>query len=94
MFKLTNHDLHAFKRREDHFKELPDDRPWFLGSVGMNCRKGCFMIPTIMTMSQTWRSIVDWKGRMPLKTDTSNRLSGSCMCQLKQRERKKKKDQQ
>ncbi len=35
--------------------------------------------------------IVDWeRDGLPLTTDISNRLSGSCMCQLKAREGREK----
>ena len=97
-FKMFKVDLVIYlplSQLEEHFKDLPDDNPLiFADSVGLRSHEGVlFMISHgYVNVANMVGGIVDWeRDKLPLTTDISNRLSGSCMCQLKAREGEKKK---
>ena len=74
----------------NHYQDLPVDQPLiFADAVGLKSREGVlFMIAHgYDNVANMAGGIVDWeRDGLPLTTDISNRLSGSCMCQLKARE--------
>ena len=72
------------------YQDLPADQPLiFADAVGLKSREGVlFMIAHgYDNVANMAGGIVDWeRDGLPLTADISNRLSGSCMCQLKARE--------
>ena len=77
------------------YKELPADQPLiFADAVGLKSREGVIFMNThgYENVANMAGGIVDWeRDGLPMTTDNSNRLSGSCMCQLKPREAGKSK---
>ena len=77
------------------YQELPADQPLiFADSVGLKSREGVLFMSAqgYENVANMAGGIVDWeRDGLPLTTDVTNRLSGSCMCQLKQREAGKSK---
>ena len=82
-----------YSELENSYKDLPSDQPLiFVDSVGLKSLQGVlFMIAHgYQNIANMAGGIVDWeRDGLPLTNDISNRLSGSCMCQLKARETKK-----
>jgi rhodanese-related sulfurtransferase len=76
------------------YQDLPTDRPIiFADAVGLKSREAVIFINArgYENVANMAGGIVDWeRDGLPLTTDITNRLSGSCMCQLKARERSKK----
>jgi rhodanese-related sulfurtransferase len=76
------------------FQDLPVDQPLiFADAVGLKSREGVlFMIAHgYNNVANMAGGIIDWeRDGLPLTTDIKNRLSGSCMCQLKAREKRNK----
>jgi rhodanese-related sulfurtransferase len=72
------------------YQDLPEDQPLiFADAVGLKSREGVLFMNThsYENVANMAGGIVDWeRDGLPMTTDTSNRLSGSCMCQLKRRE--------
>ena len=72
------------------YHDLPKDQPLiFADAVGLKSREGVLFMNAhgYENVANMAGGIVDWeRDGLPLTTDTSNRLSGSCMCQLKARE--------
>jgi len=77
------------------YQELPADQPLiFADAVGLKSREGVLFMNAhgYENVANMAGGIVDWeRDGLPLTTDVNNRLSGSCMCQLKQREAGKSK---
>jgi len=75
------------------YQDLPPDQPLiFADAVGLKSREGVLFMNAhgYGNVANMAGGIVDWeRDGLPLTTDISNRLSGSCMCQLKAREIKK-----
>ncbi len=75
---------------EKSYQDLPVDRPLiFADAVGLRSREGVLFMNThgYENVANMAGGIVDWeRDGLPLTADISNRLSGSCMCQLKKRE--------
>ena len=75
---------------ENTYLQLPHDIPLiFADAVGLKSREGVLFMNShgYDNVANMAGGIVDWeKDELPLTTDISNRLSGSCMCQLKKRE--------
>lgn len=75
---------------EASFASLPHDKPLiFADSVGLKSREAVlFMVGKGYDNAANMAGgIVDWeRDGLPVATNTSSRLSGSCMCQLKPRE--------
>jgi rhodanese-related sulfurtransferase len=95
MFKVEKVLYLPYSKIEKLYKELPIDRPLiFADAVGLRSRKGVvFMIRHgYENVANMVGGIVDWeRDGLPLTTDINYRLSGSCMCQLKAREKSKNK---
>jgi len=72
------------------YQDLPKDQPLiFADTVGLKSREGVLFMNAhgYENVANMAGGIVDWeRDGLPLTTDISNRLSGSCMCQLKPRE--------
>ena len=77
------------------YQDLPADKPLiFADAVGLKSREGVLFMNAhgYENVANMAGGIVDWeRDGLPLTTDITNRLSGSCMCQLKQREAGKSK---
>jgi len=75
------------------YQDLPPDQPLiFADAVGLKSRESVLFMNAhgYGNVANMAGGIVDWeRDGLPLTTDISNRLSGSCMCQLKAREIKK-----
>lgn len=96
MFKADKVVYLPLSQLAEHYKELPDDIPLvFADTVGLRSREGVVFMNShgYGNVANMAGGIVDWeRDGLPLNTDISNRLSGSCMCQLKPREWKKRKN--
>jgi len=95
MFKVDQVIYLPLSQLEEHFKELPDDKPLiFADSVGLRSQEGVLFMNShgYDNVANMAGGIVDWeRDGLPIITDINYRLSGSCMCQLKARERNKNK---
>lgn len=73
--------------------ELPQDKYLiFADSVGLRSKEAVVLLKDngYVKIANMAGGIVDWeRDGLPLKTNVEERLSGSCMCQLKPREGKK-----
>lgn len=78
---------------EEEYTNLPVDKYLiFADAVGLRSKEAVIFlkIKGFEKIANMAGGIVDWeRDGLPLKTDISGRLSGSCMCQLKPRENKK-----
>ena len=74
--------------------ELPQDKYLiFADSVGLRSKEAVVLLKNkgFMNIANMAGGIVDWeRDGLPLKTNIEERLSGSCMCQLKPREGKRR----
>lgn len=81
-------------RFRENFRILPKDRPVILAdSAGLKSREAALFLMEhgYLNVANLAGGLVEWeRDGMPLKTDINERLTGSCMCQLKPRERNKK----
>lgn len=95
MFKVDKVIYIPLSQLEEHFKELPDDKPLiFADSVGLRSHEGVLFMNShgYDNVANMAGGIVDWeRDGLPINTDVNYRLSGSCMCQLKAREKSKNK---
>ena len=95
MFKVDNLLYLPFSELGKNYQDLPAEQPLiFADAVGLKSREGVIFMNShgYENVANMAGGIVDWeRDGLPLTTDTSNRLSGSCMCQLKARENRKKK---
>ena len=93
MFRVDNVMYLPYSELEHSFVRLPSDHPLiFADTVGLKSRKAVMFMSThgYNNVANMAGGIVDWeRDGLPLTTDISNRLSGSCMCQLKKREGEK-----
>jgi rhodanese-related sulfurtransferase len=84
-----------YSELEKCYRDLPVDQPLiFADAVGLKSREGVLFMNAhgYENIANMAGGIVDWeRDGLPLTADISNRLSGSCMCQLKPREAKKRK---
>jgi hypothetical protein len=78
MFGSSNVIYAPFSELGNYYQNLPADRLLiFADAVGLKSREAVLLAG----------GIVDWeRDGLPLTTDIRNRLTGSCMCQLKKRE--------
>jgi len=94
MFKVERLIYLPFSEMERLYSELPRDKPLiFADAVGLKSREGVLFMNKhdYENVANMAGGIVDWeRDGLPLTTDITNRLSGSCMCQLKAREVDKK----
>jgi rhodanese-related sulfurtransferase len=75
------------------WKDLPWERPLiFADSAGLHSREAVELLVTKgcgATIANMAGGLVEWeRDEMPLIIDNSERLSGSCMCQLRPRNKK------
>ena len=74
--------------------ELPQDKYLiFADTVGLRSKEAVVLLKDkgFVKIANMAGGIVDWeRDGLPLKTNIEERLSGSCMCQLKPREGRKK----
>lgn len=94
MFKVEKLFYLPFSELDQHFSALPKDKPLiFADAVGLKSREGVIFMEAhgYENVANMAGGIVDWeRDGLPINTDVTARLSGSCMCQLKAREKPKK----
>ena len=82
---------------EEEYKNLPADRYMiFADTVGLRSKEAVILLKEtdLKNIANMAGGIVDWeRDGLPVKTNIEQRLSGSCMCQLKPREGRKDKRQ-
>ena len=90
MFNVENVIYLPYRDLAGSYSDLPRDRLLiFADAVGLRSRESALFMnehgyENAFNMAG---GIVDWeRDGLPLTSDISNRLSGSCMCQLKARE--------
>lgn len=90
MFNVENVIYLPYSELAGSFSDLPEDKPLiFADAVGLRSREGVLFMNEkgYDNVANMAGGIVDWeRDGLPLITDKNNRLSGSCMCQLKPRE--------
>jgi len=90
MFHVENVIYLPYSELGKCYKDLPADQPLiFADAVGLKSREGVLFMNAhgYENVANMAGGIVDWeRDGLPLTTDTTARLSGSCMCQLKRRE--------
>jgi rhodanese-related sulfurtransferase len=95
MFKVEKLIYLPYSELEQYFTDLPKDQPLiFADAVGLKSRESVlFMLSHgYENVANMVGGIVDWeRDGLPINTDITARLSGSCMCQLKARESRKNK---
>jgi len=78
----------------EEYKNLPSDRYMiFADTVGLRSKEAVIFMKEkgFEKIANMAGGIVDWeRDGLPVTNDKSHQLSGSCMCQLKPREGKKK----
>jgi rhodanese-related sulfurtransferase len=83
-----------FSELGNSYQDLPTDQPLiFADAVGLKSREGTLFMNVngYDNVANMAGGIVDWeRDGLPINTDITTRLSGSCMCQLKARENCKK----
>jgi rhodanese-related sulfurtransferase len=90
MFHVKNVIYLPYSELENSYQDLPADRPLiFADAVGLKSRKSVMFMQEhgYKKVANLAGGIVDWeKDGLPITTDITARLSGSCICQLKPRE--------
>lgn len=90
MFNVENVIYLPYSRLASSHSSLPADKLLiFADSVGLKSRESVLFMTEhgFKNVFNMAGGIVDWeKDGLPVTTDIKNRLSGSCMCQLKPRE--------
>jgi len=93
-FKVDNVLYLPYSELEGSCKHLPSDKALiFADTVGLKSREAVLFLNShgYVNVVNMAGGIVDWeRDGLPVATDIANRLSGSCMCQLKTREVNKK----
>ena len=88
VISLPNSQIH------ERFTELPSDKPLILAdSVGLRSKEAILFLMTqgFENIANLAGGLVEWeRDGLPIKLDNKERLDGSCMCQLKPRNRLKK----
>jgi rhodanese-related sulfurtransferase len=83
-------------RLVQQLSDLPQEKYLiFADTVGLRSKEAVVLLKDkgFIKIANMAGGIVDWeRDGLPTTTDIANRLSGSCMCQLKRRETPKKKD--
>lgn len=94
MFKVEKLIYLPYSELEKCFNDLPRDLPLiFADAVGLRSRESVLFLKThgYENTANMVGGIVDWeRDGLPITTDISARLSGSCMCQLRPREGRKR----
>jgi len=87
MFKVEKLFYLPYSQIEQFYEQLPHDIPLiFADAVGLKSREGVLfmMAHGYDNIANMVGGIVDWeRDGLPINTDITARLSGSCMCQLK-----------
>ena len=95
MFNVAYVIYMPFSELASSYSDLPGDKPLiFADAVGLRSRESVLFMNEhgFKNAFNMAGGIVDWeRDGLPLTTDINNRLSGSCMCQLKPRENRKNK---
>jgi rhodanese-related sulfurtransferase len=95
MFKVEKLFYLPYSQIEQFYEQLPHDIPLiFADAVGLKSREGVLfmMAHGYDNIANLVGGIVDWeRDGLPINTDITARLSGSCMCQLKPRDAIKRK---
>jgi rhodanese-related sulfurtransferase len=95
MFRVGKLFYLPYSQIEQFYEQLPHDIPLiFADAVGLKSREGVLfmMAHGYENVANMAGGIVDWeRDGLPLDTDITARLSGSCMCQLKPRDSIKRK---
>ena len=90
MFNVENVVYLPYSELAASYSDLPENKPLiFADAVGLRSREGVLFMNEkgYENVANMAGGIVDWeRDGLPLITDKNNRLSGSCMCQLKPRE--------
>lgn len=83
---------------EKEYENLPSDRHMiFADTVGLRSKEAVIFLQAkgFEKIANLAGGMVDWeRDGLPVITDKTHQLSGSCMCQLKPRENKKKGNRQ
>ncbi len=94
MFKVENVIYLPYSELRQYYNRLPVDRPLvFADSVGLKSREAVIFMTDngFDNVANMAGGIVDWeRDGLPVAIDKSYRLSGSCVCQLKPMEGRKK----
>jgi len=94
MFRVDNVCYLPYSELDKSFSDLPHNVPLiFADTVGLKSREA-----VLIMISKGYKNvynmaggIVDWeRDGLPVTTEATARLSGSCMCQLKRREGEKR----
>lgn len=95
MFNVENLIYAPLSELKNFYQNLPTDRTLiFTDAVGLKSREAVVFMKErgYDNVANMAGGIVDWeRDGLPLTTDISARLSGSCMCQLKPGERRSQK---
>ena len=95
MFNVDKVLYLPYSELEKSYKDLPNDQSLiFADAVGLKSREGVLFMNAhgYENVANMVGGIVDWeRDGLPINTDLTARLSGSCMCQLKTKEAKKSK---
>jgi rhodanese-related sulfurtransferase len=98
MFFVDNVLYMPYSELRKSYQDLPADRALiFADAVGLKSREGVLFMNAhgYQNVANMAGGIVDWeRDGLPLTTDISARLSGSCICQLKPREGMGKKEKE
>ncbi|MFO7828589.1 MAG: rhodanese-like domain-containing protein [Bacteroidales bacterium] len=77
---------------EENLNELPKDKPLIIAdSTGINSKKAMLFLKEkgYKNMANMAGGMVEWeRDGLPVKEDKTERLSGSCACMLRKREKK------
>lgn len=89
--KVLRMMLLPYTEFEKHFTSIPDDRPIILiDATGIQIRKYYAVLKQngFEQLFAIAGGIVEWeRDGLPMEEDVSQRLTGSCVCQLKPREK-------
>lgn len=89
MFGVNNLVYLPFSQMGAMYDQLPSDQPLiFADSVGLKSRESVIFMKAhgYDNVANMAGGIVDWeRDGLPINTDLSARLTGSCMCQLRPR---------
>ncbi len=77
---------------EENYKDLPKDKHLiFLDAVGLRSKEAVLLLKNkgFKNIANMAGGMVEWeRAGLPLKIDKSERLTGSCMCMLRKRDKK------
>ena len=79
---------------EENYKDLPQNKPLiFADAAGLRSKEAVVILKSkgIENVANMVGGIVEWeRGGLPLVIDKTKRLTGSCMCMLRPRDKNKK----